>query len=96
MILLVIGLIFIIFAIGYAISPIDIIPDVIPIIGWADDVLIVIPSLGLGMYCIFIYATERLQNIDTIKLFIVFCIITVAAYSVLKMKDVRLRKDGKR
>jgi uncharacterized membrane protein YkvA (DUF1232 family) len=28
-------------AAAYAVSPIDLIPDVVPVIGWADDVLIV-------------------------------------------------------
>lgn len=32
----------------YAISPIDIIPDVIPVVGWADDILAVVAG-GLNL-----------------------------------------------
>jgi len=32
----------IIFALGYFISPIDLIPDVIPVVGYVDDVLVVL------------------------------------------------------
>ena len=30
----------------YVLSPLDIMPDVIPVIGWVDDVLVLLASLG--------------------------------------------------
>jgi len=36
------GIIILIIAILYLIWPIDIIPDIIPIIGWIDDVIVLI------------------------------------------------------
>ena len=35
-----IKIVFIILAILYIISPIDLIPDIIPIIGWIDDIVV--------------------------------------------------------
>jgi len=37
----IIAKIFIIMAVGYALSPIDLIPDFIPVLGYLDDLLIV-------------------------------------------------------
>jgi len=30
----------------YVLSPVDILPDVIPVVGWIDDVLVVLAALG--------------------------------------------------
>lgn len=42
----IIGIIIAIIVIIYVISPIDVIPDIIPIIGWIDDLIVLI---GGGM-----------------------------------------------
>jgi len=39
---LITGIIIAIIVLAYAASPIDILPDIIPIIGWIDDVLVII------------------------------------------------------
>ena len=36
-------------ALLYIISPVDVVPDVIPVIGWADDVLV---GVGAGTLCL--------------------------------------------
>ena len=36
-------------ALLYIISPVDVIPDVIPVAGWADDVLV---GVGAGAMCL--------------------------------------------
>ena len=36
-------------AIIYLVSPIDLIPDVIPIVGWLDDAAVITAVLGLGL-----------------------------------------------
>jgi uncharacterized membrane protein YkvA (DUF1232 family) len=36
-------------ALLYIISPVDVIPDVIPVVGWADDVLV---GVGAGAMCL--------------------------------------------
>ena len=38
----------ILLAIAYFIWPIDIIPDIIPLIGWIDDVIALVVGVGLG------------------------------------------------
>jgi uncharacterized membrane protein YkvA (DUF1232 family) len=39
------ALVIVILALLYILSPVDVIPDVIPVVGWADDVLV---GLGAG------------------------------------------------
>jgi len=96
MILLIVGLILIIFAVLYAVSPIDIIPDFIPIIGWADDVFIVLPTLIVGLWLIFTQGLDIIGQIDTEKLVIILIMIIVIAFVALKIRDSSLRKNGKR
>ena len=36
-------------ALLYIISPVDVIPDVIPVVGWADDALV---AVGAGALCL--------------------------------------------
>ena len=43
-----IGLMLILFAIAYFLWPIDIIPDIIPLVGWIDDVIALIVGVGFG------------------------------------------------
>lgn len=42
----------IILALIYIVSPVDIIPDIIPVIGWVDDAIVALLVLGfaLGMW----------------------------------------------
>lgn len=37
-------------ALGYGVSPIDLIPDLIPLIGWVDDGVILVLLLGLAVF----------------------------------------------
>jgi uncharacterized membrane protein YkvA (DUF1232 family) len=37
-------------ALGYGVSPIDLIPDIIPVIGWFDDALIVPSLIALAVF----------------------------------------------
>ena len=44
------GLIKLLIAIGaaaYGISPVDIIPDVVPVVGWVDDVGVILSALAI-------------------------------------------------
>lgn len=34
-------------AAAYGISPVDIIPDVVPVVGWADDVGVILAALAI-------------------------------------------------
>ncbi|OWV01423.1 MULTISPECIES: YkvA family protein [unclassified Fibrobacter] len=34
-------------AAAYGISPVDIIPDVVPVVGWADDVGVILTALAI-------------------------------------------------
>lgn len=36
------------FALFYGASPIDLIPDIIPILGWTDDVVVVLMAIGIA------------------------------------------------
>lgn len=36
-------------AMAYGLSPIDIVPDVVPVVGWADDVAIIMLALRIIM-----------------------------------------------
>ncbi len=36
------------FALLYGASPIDLIPDIIPILGWTDDVVVVLMAIGIA------------------------------------------------
>ncbi len=38
-----------ILAILYVISPIDLLPDVIPIVGWVDDVVVVLTAVSIAL-----------------------------------------------
>ena len=42
-------LVLIVLAVLYIISPIDFIPDVIPVVGWVDDVAV---GVGAGALCL--------------------------------------------
>ena len=42
-------LVLILLAVLYIVSPVDFIPDVIPVVGWADDVLV---GVGAGALCL--------------------------------------------
>ena len=48
--LLVIAALFLVF---YIISPVDLIPDIIPIIGWIDDIIAAILLIPVGYKIIF-------------------------------------------
>lgn len=39
------AILFLIFAIVYGISPVDLVPDTIPIIGWLDDLFLNLASI---------------------------------------------------
>jgi len=41
----ILGIILLIIAFIYLLSPIDLIPDIIPIIGWIDDAIFLIASI---------------------------------------------------
>jgi uncharacterized membrane protein YkvA (DUF1232 family) len=43
----IIGIIALIIAVIYLISPIDLIPDIIPIVGWIDDVIMLLTAIGI-------------------------------------------------
>lgn len=40
------NIIIVLLALLYVVSPIDFIPDIIPVIGWIDDVLAIIVAVG--------------------------------------------------
>lgn len=78
----------------YAISPIDIIPDVIPVVGWADDALAVI---GGGLNLIQATVAQSSQTLAGILKFIkwgvvilggilvaIIALLGVAAYNIFK------------
>jgi len=45
----ILSVLFLLFAIGYFLFPIDFIPDVIPLIGWIDDIFIILTSI-IGLF----------------------------------------------
>lgn len=45
--------------IGYALSPIDLIPDFIPVLGYLDDVIILPLMIALTIKCIPLYVWEE-------------------------------------
>ena len=47
-------------AIGYIVSPVDLIPDVVPVVGWADDAT----AVGLMLNTIKAYSTFNMQDLD--------------------------------
>jgi uncharacterized membrane protein YkvA (DUF1232 family) len=51
-----------IFAILYLLSPIDLIPDFIPVAGWIDDILIVPMLLSLAERSLSIRVRDRARN----------------------------------
>lgn len=78
----------------YALSPIDIIPDVIPVVGWADDALAVI---GGGLNLIQATVAQSSQTLAGILKFIkwgvlilggilvaIVALLGVAAYQIFK------------
>ena len=46
---MILAVIAIILAIIYVVFPIDLIPDVIPVIGWLDDLIVIGLALGFAM-----------------------------------------------
>jgi uncharacterized membrane protein YkvA (DUF1232 family) len=52
-------------ALAYALSPIDLLFDVLPVFGWADDLVVVILALGTFMrLCPPLVVQEHVQIID--------------------------------
>lgn len=78
----------------YAISPVDIIPDVVPVVGWADDLLAVV---GGGLNLIQANLAQTNQTLAGILKFVkwtviilggilvaIVAILGVAAYNIFK------------
>ena len=36
----------------YTVSPVDVIPDVIPVVGWMDDLLLLVWTIGFTIYTV--------------------------------------------
>ncbi len=64
---------------AYALSPIDIIPDIIPVVGWADDLLAVV---GGGLNLIQATVAQTNQTLAGILKFIKWTVIVLGGILV--------------
>jgi uncharacterized membrane protein YkvA (DUF1232 family) len=89
----------IIFTIGYALSPIDLIPDFIPVVGYLDD-LIIVPALivlsikfipkGVLIECRIKAQNEPIRLKDNWIFAVIFiliwiCLVSLLSFSVIKL-----------
>lgn len=54
-------------AAAYGISPVDIIPDVVPVVGWADDVGVILTALAIiakAQKIVYIKDEERAELVE--------------------------------
>ena len=80
------------FCVGYLINPIDLIPDFIPVIGWVDDLYIVV--LGIGIL-IKVAGKEKLEEYwtgDTALLDLIDEINNILFFFLSEEKMEKLRK----
>lgn len=67
-------------AVGYALSPIDLIPDFIPVLGYLDDVLLLPALVALAVRCIpaDVWARSREAAAQTVRPKRWYCAVPVA------------------
>lgn len=55
---------FIVAALGYVVLPVDAIPDIIPVVGWTDDLAVAALTMGAMTVAVMTYSTFSLEELD--------------------------------